>query len=127
LFVMEQAKDEVLNELAAIRKEIANLEVRLRHVVTILHKGQICKNEGLCRDVKNIELEVHEIGAALEEIIIKYFNVCDEVRRLYWSNFRGESLIAGAVEAYNNAEDYAWKQFGLSDVSRCFKRKKHNE
>jgi len=124
---MEQAKDEVLSELVAIRKEVGNLEVRLAHVVTILHKGQTCKNEGLCREVKNIELEVHEIGAALEEVIIKYFNVCDEIRKLYWSNFRGESLIAGAVEAYDNAEDYAWKQFGLSDISRCFKRKKRSE
>ena len=122
---MEQAKDEVLSELVAIRKEVGNLEVRLAHVVTILHKG-LCKNEGLCRDVKNIELEVHEIGAALEDLIIKYFNVCDEVRKVYWSNFRGD-LIAGAVEAYNNAEDYAWKQFGLSDISRCFKREKHSE
>jgi hypothetical protein len=124
---MGQAKYDVLSELAAIRKEIANLEVRLAHVVTILHKGQICKNEGLCRDVKNIELGVHEIGAALEKIIDKYFNVCDEIRKVYWSNFRGESLVAGAVEAYDNAEDYAWKQFGLSDISRCFKRKKRSE
>ncbi len=124
MFVMEQAKDEVLSELVAIRKEVGNLEVRLAHVVTILHKGQTCKDEGLCRDVKNIELEVHEIGAALEEIIDKYFNVCDEIRKVYWSNFRGESLIAGAVEAYDNAEDYAWKQFGLSDISRCFSKKR---
>ena len=117
---------DVLSELVAIRRDIANLEVRLGHVVTILRRGQICRNEGLCRDVKSIELELHEIGAALEEVIIKYFNVCDEVRKLYWSNFRGD-LIAGAVEAYNNAEDYAWKQFGLSDISRCFKRKKRSE
>ena len=118
---MGQAKDEVLSELVAIRRDIANLEVRLARVVTMLHKGQICRNEGLCRDVKSIELEVHEIGTALEDLIIKYFNVCDEVRKLYWSNFRGD-LIAGAVEAYNNAEDYAWKRFGLSDISRCFHR-----
>jgi len=113
---------DVLSELVAIRRDIANLEVRLAHVVTILRRGQICRNEGLCRDVKSIELEVHEIGAVLEDLIIKYFNVCDEVRKVYWSNFRGESLITSAMEAYDNAEDYAWKRFGLSDVSRCFKR-----
>ena len=118
---MGQAKDEVLSELVAIRKELDELETRLAHVVTILRKGQICRNEGLCRDVKSIELEVHEIGAALEDLIIKYFNVCDEVRKVYWSNFRGD-LIAGAAEAYDNAEDYAWKRFGLSDISRCFHR-----
>jgi len=123
---MEQAKDEVLSELVAIRKEIANLEVRLAHVVTILHKRQTCKNEGLCREVKNIKLDVNEIGVALEEIIDRYFNVCDEIRKVYWSNFHGESLIAGVIEAYDNAEDYAWKQFGLSDISRCFKRKKRS-
>jgi len=124
---MEQAKDEVLKKLVVILKVVKNLETRLLDVETILHKNQICKNEGLCRDVKKLELEMHDIGAVLEEVIIKYFNVCDEIRKVYWSNFHGESLIAGVMEAYDNAEDYAWKQFGLSDISRCFKHKKRSE
>ena len=125
---MEQAKDKVLNEvlseLAAIRKEVGNLEVSLLHIEAILRKEQICKNEGLCRDVKNLALEMHGIGMALEDIIIKYFNVCDEIRKVYWSNFHGE-LITAVVDAYQKAEDYAWKQYGLSNIDRCFNHKKH--
>ena len=123
MFVMEQAKDEVLSELAAIRKEVANLEVRLRHVVTILHKGQICKNEGLCREVHNIEMEMHDIGVELEEVLDKYFNVCDKVRDVYNACFHshGGWWIAVVEECREKAEDYAWKQFGL-DADRCFHR-----
>jgi len=123
---MEQAKDGVLKELAVILKVVKNLEVRLLHVETILHKNQICKNEGLCRDVKNLELEMHDIGAVLEEVIFKYFNVCDEIRKVYWLHARGER-VAAVMEGYDKAEDYAWKRFGLSDISRCFERKKRSE
>jgi hypothetical protein len=120
---MEQTKDEVLSELVAIRKEIANLEVRLGHVVAILHKGQICKNEGLCREVHNIEMEMHDIGVELEEVLDKYFNVCDKVREVYRICFHshGGHWIGVVADCYDKAEDYAWKQFGI-DVDRCLNR-----
>jgi len=115
---------EVLTELVTILRSIRNLEVELGHVGTMLIKNQVCVDEGLCRDVRNLAIEMHEIAVALEDVIIRHFNVCEEIRRVYWSNFHGESLVEGWMNAYDAAEDYAWKRYALSDISRCFKRRK---
>jgi len=115
---------EVLNEIVSILKSIRNIEVMLLHVGTMLIKKQICIGKGLCRDVRNLAIEMHEIAVALEDVIIRHFNICEEIRKVYWSNFHGRSLVEGWMNAYDVAEDYAWKRYGLSDISRCFNRRK---
>ena len=120
---MEQAKDEVLKELAVILKVVKNLEVRLAHVKTILRREQICKSEGPCREVHNLEMEMHDIAVELEEVMDKYFNVCDKVREVYKACFHshGGWWIAVVMDCYDEADDYAQKQFGIS-ADRCLNR-----
>jgi len=120
---MEQAKDEVLNELVSILKGATDLEVRLGRVLRALRREQICKNEGLCREINDIKPKIYDIEDTLVEIMDKYFNVCEKVREVYKACFHshGGWRIAVVSDCYDEADDYAQKQFGIG-ADRCLNR-----